>query len=200
MPEYFNNIRHDVVDLIPPGDYRSALEVGGGEFGSILKIRDLFGPSAWGVDIRRTDAPLDHFLHGSIMDAEIQAQLPDASFDIIVANDVLEHLVDTEGFLSVCRSKLSEGGILALSVPNARQIRLLYHVTIRGTFPRTDAGLFDRTHLRWFCKRDVESALASAGFEVIEAKSVGRLIPRALSRLAVAELLALQNIFLARAA
>jgi 2-polyprenyl-3-methyl-5-hydroxy-6-metoxy-1,4-benzoquinol methylase len=124
--------------------------------------------------------------------------LPDGYFDLVIANDVIEHIADTEAFLAILTKKLAPDGLIALSVPNARQIRLTYHVLIRGTFPRTDAGLFDRTHLRWFCKRDVIALCSACGLTMTDSQSVGRLVPRWISRAGVAEFLALQNLFVFR--
>ncbi len=137
-------------------------------------------------------------MQGSITDNDVQAALPDGYFDLIIANDVIEHIADTEGFLAILTRKLAPSGLIGLSVPNARQIRLGYHVLIRGTFPRTDAGLFDRTHLRWFCKRDVIALCAACELIPTDTQSVGRLVPNWLSRMGIAEFLALQNLFVFR--
>ena len=54
------------------------------------------------------------------------------SFDIIVLNHVIEHVVDPSQFLNEVRKKLSKGGILVLGVPNLkggipRFLRVLNH-------------------------------------------------------------------------
>jgi hypothetical protein len=85
-----------------------------------------------------------------------------------------------------------------MSVPNARQVRLAFNVLIRGTFPRDDAGLFDRTHLRWFCRKDVEALAKGAGLTLVSHRGTGRLVPDRLARMKFAELLALQNLFIFR--
>jgi len=198
MPAYYANPRQDVLATLPDRQFKRILEVGGGDFPTLLHLAERHGADAWGVDIRPTDAQLPHFLMGSITDPKIRMQLPIDSFDLIVANDVIEHIEDTEEFLLTVHALLAPGGIVAMSVPNARQIRLAFNVVIRGTFPRHDAGLFDRTHLRWFCRKDVETLAAAAGLELVSHRGTGRLVPDLLAHTSFAELLALQNLFIFR--
>lgn len=198
MPAYYANARHDVLATLPTRQYRRILEVGGGDFPTLLHLAEKNGAEAWGVDIRPTDVPIAHFLQGSITDPAVRSRLPNDGFDLIVANDVIEHVEDTETFLRTLRELLSPDGVIAMSVPNARQVRLAFMILVRGTFPRHDAGLFDRTHLRWFCRKDVETLAADAGLKVVEHRGTGRLVHRSFARTGLAELLALQNLFLFR--
>ena len=147
--DYFDNIRNDVIDFIPEGSYERILEVGGGEFSSLIEIGKRFSAETWGIDMYQNNkANIDCFIKGSIEDLETEIQVPDSSFDIFMANDVLEHLVHTDNFINVANKKLKNGGLLVMSVPNVRSIRMIYYLLIKGSFPRHDAGLFDRTHLR----------------------------------------------------
>jgi hypothetical protein len=47
----------------------------------------------------------------------------------------------------------------------------------RGSWPRRDHGLFDRTHLRWFTYWDARSLLEQAGLEVREVAPQYRIKP-----------------------
>ena len=196
METYYSNTRHDVLGIIPRIPIKRALEIGGGDFGTLLTLRQEYVFETWGVDIRKPSASLDHFIIGSVTDENVRTKLPAQSFDLILANDVLEHVEDTKAFVNTVHRSLKIGGLLALSVPNIRQIRLLYYVMLRGTFPREDAGLFDKTHVRWFCKQDVLAAFSSVKFQPVLSKSVGRLVPKIFANSIVGELLGLQNLFL----
>jgi 2-polyprenyl-3-methyl-5-hydroxy-6-metoxy-1,4-benzoquinol methylase len=193
---YYGNARLDVVDLIPEKRYQTILEVGGGDFPTLRKLGDDHGASIWGVDVRQPEVAFNTFVKGSITDPTVVAQLPEGRIDLIVANDVIEHIEQTDEFFRVLHSLLRPSGVLALSVPNIRQARSAYQIFLRGTFPRDDAGLFDRTHLRWFCKRDVVTLATEAGFTLKDWRGSGRLVPPILARLPVAEFLALQNLFI----
>lgn len=196
MPPYYANPRHDVLATLPERSFERILEIGGGDFPTLLHVSEKSQAETWGVDIRPTEAPLDRFLLGSITDPSVRSELPDGGFDLIIANDVIEHVADTETFLRTLRELLVVDGIIAMSVPNARQVRLAFNLLVLGTFPRSDAGLFDRTHLRWFCRKDVEQAARDAGLKVISHRGTGRLVPSALARTGIAELLSLQNLFI----
>ena len=194
--QYYDNLRHDVLGLVPDGSYQAILEIGGGEFGTLLKLAEKYDSETWGVDLfRNKGAPLDNFIEGSIEEEEIGEKIPDLYFDIIMANDVLEHLKNTEIFFHVAYKKLKDDGLLIISVPNARSIRMIYHLMIRGSFPSHDSGLFDKTHLRWFCKKDIVD-ICSPNFEIIVHKTVGRLVPNFISGSIIGEFLGLQNIFI----
>ncbi len=193
---YYTNVRSDVLNLVPNRVVHKAMEIGGGEFPTLLAINRDKDAELWGVDIYPCTNPLIHFVHGSIESVNVQEKIPDDYFDLILANDVLEHLVDTEAFLEFCHKKLATNGCLILSVPNIRQIRALYHIFIMGTFPRQASGLFDRTHLRWFCKRDLVDLFNNNGFCIQDIHAVGKLVPNFLKRSRLAEFLALQHIFL----
>ena len=122
--------------------------------------------------------------------------IPNDYFDIIMANDVIEHILDTDAFFEMVQRKIKNGGHLLLSVPNIRQIRAAYHIFIRGSFPRDEAGLFDKTHLRWFCKKDIIELASNHGFKTIKSVSVGRFVPKFMENSKISEFIALQNIFL----
>jgi 2-polyprenyl-3-methyl-5-hydroxy-6-metoxy-1,4-benzoquinol methylase len=88
------------------------------------------------------------------------------TFDCITAADVLEHLTDPYATLDGAVRLLRPGGTVIVSLPNVRFWMTFLYVGILGTWPRRDVGLFDRTHLQWFTRRDAVELLESAGLEV----------------------------------
>ena len=73
-------------------------------------------------------------------------------FDCIIFNDVLEHMVDPQRVLAVARSHLTERGCVIASLPNVRNISVIAPLVLYGRWDYADAGLLDRTHVRWFTK------------------------------------------------
>ena len=74
-------------------------------------------------------------------------------------------------------------------------------LVLRGTFGYTDWGHRDRTHLRWFTRRDIEALLAATGWPVVESSPALMGREATLDRLtggALREFLALQWHVLAR--
>lgn len=188
-------MREDVLEILPRVTYGRILEIGGGEFPTLRALGADAAAELWGADVYLPQAQDFRFVHGSIEVVETCRQIPDNYFDLILANDVLEHLVETEQFMSMVLQKLRAGGYFVCSVPNARQLRLMFHLFVRGSFPRTDSGLFDRTHLRWFCRKDVIAFAQAVGFELVDYGASGKLVPPWLQRSLLAEFLALQNLF-----
>jgi 2-polyprenyl-3-methyl-5-hydroxy-6-metoxy-1,4-benzoquinol methylase len=101
---------------------------------------------------------------GTIEDAELP-ELGGERFDVIVAADVLEHLVDPWKALQKLRSWSAPGATLAVSVPNLRYYRLVGNLVLRGEFEYQPWGVRDWTHLRWFTRRSLARALVACGWE-----------------------------------
>lgn len=66
---------------------------------------------------------------------------------------------------------LSDGGTLVVSIPNASFPQVLEQLA-DGRFDYEDAGILDRTHLRFFTRQTFNEALSNAGFAVIRAEPV----------------------------
>lgn len=91
----------------------------------------------------------------------------DESFDVVLAGEIIEHMVDTQGFLGEIARVLRRGGSLALSTPNVlwwkHRLALL-----RGRYPdvldyRLRYGR-DYGHVRAFTPQLVRELLEEAGF------------------------------------
>ncbi|PIP02133.1 MAG: hypothetical protein COW18_00050 [Zetaproteobacteria bacterium CG12_big_fil_rev_8_21_14_0_65_54_13] len=92
-------------------------------------------------------------------------------FDVVVAADVLEHLYDPWETLSRMATLINADGYLVISLPHAGHAAVmacLHH----GDFEYRDWGLLDRTHIRFFCFRNIEALFAQAQLKIIEVKYV----------------------------
>jgi SAM-dependent methyltransferase len=96
---------------------------------------------------------------------DLSRELGEELFDVIVAADVLEHLKDPLRVLRRIRPHLEPGGRVVASIPNVAHgsVRL---ALLTGTFPYSEVGLLDRTHLRFFTAASVERLFADAGFHI----------------------------------
>ncbi len=112
--------------------------------------------------------------------ANVEEPLPfeDASFDVVVAGELFEHLRHPEGVIGEVRRVLRPAGVLVGSVPNAfrAQSRLRF---LRGHPPEDDP-----THMHMFSPGQMQTLLA--GFSDVRIEFVGgryrRLSPRLLAR------------------
>lgn len=112
--------------------------------------------------------PLRHFINvfeGHVMTARLPHE--DESADVVLAGEILEHIVDTEAFLREIHRTLVSGGALVLSTPNIfwakNRLRLL-----AGRYPdaleyRSRYGA-DFGHVRIFGPDQLEELLGETGF------------------------------------
>lgn len=162
-----------------PRDARRVLDLGcsSGALGAALKARD--GCEVVGVErdpayAERAAARLDAVHVGDLDSFDLTAL---GRFDVVIAGDVLEHLVDPWRVLASATALLEPGGTVVVSLPNVRYWETFWQLGVRGTWPRRSLGIFDRTHLRWFTLRDAYGLLDAAGCDVVHVDRLLRLSP-----------------------
>jgi 2-polyprenyl-3-methyl-5-hydroxy-6-metoxy-1,4-benzoquinol methylase len=127
---------------------------GAGNFS--LRIRDKLGGETWDIECQPDAAELGaqklhRFLVGGLEDA--LPDLPLNYFDCIIFNDVLEHLVDPNAVLIQVQGLLTKTGVVVASIPNIRHWPEFVEYTLRGNWNYVNAGVLDRSHLRFFTKK-----------------------------------------------
>jgi 2-polyprenyl-3-methyl-5-hydroxy-6-metoxy-1,4-benzoquinol methylase len=98
-------------------------------------------------------------------------ELADASFDVVWAGEVLEHVVDTAAWLSEVRRVLRSGGSLVASTPAHGPLTLARLALSRRAFaqhfePRSD-------HLRFYSRQTLTQLIRELGFDGIQVRSCG---------------------------
>jgi 2-polyprenyl-3-methyl-5-hydroxy-6-metoxy-1,4-benzoquinol methylase len=140
-----------------------------------------------GAAIGLASGRYDRAVVGTVEETELE-DLGARPFDVIIAADVLEHLVDPWLALRKLRSWAAPGAVLAVSVPNLRFYRLVGNLVLRGEFEYEPYGVRDWTHLRWFTRRSLHRALAASGWEpqrwVTSTTLKGRLLAKVSDQLA----------------
>jgi 2-polyprenyl-3-methyl-5-hydroxy-6-metoxy-1,4-benzoquinol methylase len=87
------------------------------------------------------------------------------TFDVVVCADVLEHLEEPAAVLARVRSWISPGGALFVSLPNVANVAVRLAL-LAGRFEYAEAGILDRTHLRFFTRRSARRLVEEAGFRI----------------------------------
>jgi 2-polyprenyl-3-methyl-5-hydroxy-6-metoxy-1,4-benzoquinol methylase len=95
-----------------------------------------------------------------------------ASFDVVVAADVLEHVRSPERVLEDVRSLLAPGGSLLVSVPNFGHWYPRARVAL-GRFDYDRRGILDKDHVRFFTRRTFERLVTDAAFRVVRRSGTG---------------------------
>lgn len=167
--EYYGHERPELVALVSQNAHR-VLDLGCGEGAMSAAIkRDRAAQEIWGVEIveavaekARNNPALDKVFCGDL--EALVEELPDGHFSHIIAGDVLEHLVDPWTVLAKLRTKLEPEGLFICSIPNIRNFSFIAKLVLKGRFEYKDSGVMDRTHLRFFARKDVELLFTDAGF------------------------------------
>ncbi len=173
---YIDVARAEMIPFIPESA-TTVLDVGCGRggFGQALRRQrpelHVTGIES-DVDIAHTAASRYHH----VICGEFPAVVPaTAFFDCIVFNDVLEHMVDPWAALTAAGERLSEDGVVVVSLPNLRYWRVLKPLIRNGEFTYRADGVMDRTHLRFFTRRSAVSMLADSGFETVTWEPINQL-------------------------
>jgi 2-polyprenyl-3-methyl-5-hydroxy-6-metoxy-1,4-benzoquinol methylase len=166
---YFQHLREEMLEFIPK-NATNILEVGCGDgaFGALVKKSipcNYYGIEPDSRFSKHASERLDYF-DNSLFTTE--SKLPANFFDCIVFNDVLEHLAQPQTALLACKVFLKPEGIIVSSVPNMRHAPYLYRLAYLGEFDYENAGIMDKTHLRFFTKKSIKKMYESLGFEVLK--------------------------------
>lgn len=172
-PDYYGRPRREMIPHVPH-EASVVLDVGcgAGAFARNLKqdwaARDR-RLEVWGIEMdsaaaeRATDV-LDRVLVGDAH--SVLAELPTAAFDVVVLNDILEHVVAPEELLRELRPLLRPAGSVVASIPNVRHFPNVVNLVVHGRWEYTDEGILDRTHLRFFTRSSMRALFRDCGFQV----------------------------------
>ena len=166
--DYFAHARPEMMRFIPEC-VSHVLEVGcgSGDFAAALKAQrpiHLTAIEPFPGAAAEAQTKVDRLI---AMGAEQGIQvLSDSSFDCIVFNDVLEHLVDPWAVLRDVRRLLRPSGVVVASLPNMRHMPVLKDLILKGEWQYQDAGVLDRTHLRFFTRKSMANLFASSGYRI----------------------------------
>jgi 2-polyprenyl-3-methyl-5-hydroxy-6-metoxy-1,4-benzoquinol methylase len=171
---YYTHTRPEMLRFVPTTAQR-VLELGCAEGTFAATVKKRTGAEVWGIEFNpdaaeRASAIIDRVLVGDAN--ERIAELPDAHFDAIVCNDVLEHLVNPVEALTALRRTLKPEGVVVASIPNIRFVPALSKIVFRRDFPQKDEGIFDRTHLRFFTRKSIKRLFKSAGYDLQRMKGI----------------------------
>jgi len=102
--------------------------------------------------------------------------LPTGSFDCVLFNDVLEHMVAPEVALRYARQLLAPGGVVVASIPNIRSFPTIWRLVFHASWEYQDAGVLDRTHLRFFTKSSIVDMFEREGFALEEISGINAFV------------------------
>jgi 2-polyprenyl-3-methyl-5-hydroxy-6-metoxy-1,4-benzoquinol methylase len=178
----YENPRPEVQALVPRGA-RRILDLGcsSGALGAALKARQV--AEVVGIEVLAEYADDARDRLDQVLEADLELTFAAAPppqlgrFDCLIAADVLEHLRDPWQVLASAAELLTPGGTAVISVPNVQYWDTVRQLVVRGTWPRHEEGIFDRSHLRWFTGADAAAMMSRAGVPATEVERQYRLRP-----------------------
>ena len=175
---YFECARPEMLPFVP-ADCRRMLDVGCGigAFGELVKQNRKI--EIWGLEpvkaaAAKASARLDHVINATF---DPESGLPAGTFDCIIFNDVLEHMVAPEQALRYAKVLLSQGGSVVASIPNVRCFKVLLELVCHGQWQYVDQGVLDKTHLRFFTKSSIPKMFQSEGYSLERICGINRYAP-----------------------
>ncbi|MFT7228748.1 MAG: 2-polyprenyl-3-methyl-5-hydroxy-6-metoxy-1,4-benzoquinol methylase [Methylophilaceae bacterium] len=166
-----NTAPANVVRMV--GQNKSALEIGCGP-GSITKIlAEQSGCKVIGLEldpdaIEKVAPYCVKVMQADLNSSEWPRLLDNTDkFDVVVAADVLEHLYDPWASLQRMVPLIKPDGCIVISLPHIGHAAVM-SCLFNGDFEYRNWGLLDRTHIRFFCLKNIEELFAQANLKIIE--------------------------------
>lgn len=161
-----------------PAVYQRVLEIGCGE-GAFSKT---LSPNSerWGIEpngAAAADAKDSFYRIMAGTYGQVCKDLPEDYFDLVICNDVIEHMDDHDAFLDSIKTKMCKGGYLVASVPNMRYYKVLKELLLKKDWRYQDQGNMDRTHLRFFTGISLQRTLVEHGFNIRKFTGVNSAFP-----------------------
>lgn len=141
------------------------LDVGCGSGASLLEAKAL-GARAFGIEADRNVKPIAEALELSIHFGSLRDQpFPELSFDLIVMNQVIEHLPDPDLALRTLRERLTPNGRMVVVFPNTGSLwqRVSGSRWINWHIPY---------HLHHFDRRGFERMARNCGLKVVRSRTI----------------------------
>ena len=166
-------VRNDLIALLPINPSQKVLEIDAAKGDTLVFIKENnLAAETVGVDLfelpntNQTHPIIDSF-HIADIEKDEFTFLQKNYFDVIICGDVLEHLIDPWSAINRLSQFLKSGGVFIASIPNIRHHSALRKIFLKGSFKYDPkGGLFDKTHFRFFCKKDAIALLNTGNLKV----------------------------------
>ncbi|CAM4154210.1 glycosyltransferase [Lederbergia lenta] len=164
---YYMHPRYEIVQLVPM-EAGKILDVGCGAGATGLELKNRQSCQLFGIELNPLAASFAKSHYQAVYEEDVEPlelALPDGYFDVILFADILEHLKDPGKVIQKYAQLLKPGGSMICSIPNILHAEALFPL-LQGYWNYQNAGILDRTHLRFFTPNTVETLFPSDMFEI----------------------------------
>lgn len=174
--DYYDKIRHEMLKYLPQ-DANKIIDVGCGNGAFAKVVKEKTNAEVWGVEYMQKEADVAKNVLDKVFAGPIESNLdalPQDFFDVVFFNDVLEHLVDPYTVLLQFKEKMAPNGIIISSIPNIRYHNSLIKFLKKKDWEYQEAGVMDKTHLRFFTNKSIKRMYEEAGYDVVTHEGINR--------------------------
>jgi len=131
------------------------------------------GHHVTGVDVNEIDGVAERT--SAFFKADLNDGIPSevgSGFDIVLAADVIEHVMNPSILMAQIREILNPQGTALICVPNIAHWYPRFRSTL-GMFDYDQRGILDATHLRFFTRRSLGRLIERGGFAIRRIEPLG---------------------------
>lgn len=164
---YYMHPRNEIVQLVPI-EARKILDVGCGAGVTGLELMNRQSCQLFGIELNEIAASIAKSHYEKVYEEDIEMlelSLSEGYFDVILFADILEHLKDPDKIIQKYANVLKPGGSMICSIPNILHAEALFPL-LQGYWNYQNAGILDRTHLRFFTPNTVDTLFPEHIFEI----------------------------------
>ncbi len=171
IPMYYQHVRSHLLDFVkePKEKEIKVLDVGCGLGATLLELKNRYkNAEIYGIEINKAVGEIAG-THADVIIGnieEIGMDFKEEYFDYIILGDVLEHLINPYEAMEKIKRYLKKGGYMLVSVPNVMHNGVIKSL-LYGNWTYEDAGILDRTHLRFFTYREIIKLFEKAHLNVM---------------------------------
>lgn len=164
--ELAQNDRLEIFERLLPASRRRLLDIGSGP-GFFLKAAMARGWNATGIEPSRQAAAHARALGATVVEGFFDARSACEMdfFDVVHLNNVLEHIADPIGLLTLAAELLESGGLLCVNVPNDFSP---LQIAGRAAVGATEWWIAPPHHLNYFDFDSLSRLVERLGFRVAE--------------------------------
>ena len=170
--EYYRSVRIDILGALQNAPFKKVLELGAGGCNTLAYMKEKkLAEEVTAVELfdlpgsNQQNPVIDKLIIGDVGLLDT-FDVKQNYYDLIICGDVLEHTYSPWEIVEKARKLLTSDGILICSLPNFRFFRNMQKIFFKGDFSYTTEGTLDKTHIRFFCKRNLVQLFEGTGYKV----------------------------------